>query len=265
MITSSESSLTSVVSEVPVTEVPVTEVVIESTTPVVLVSEVVSEVPVTEVETVVAKPAKAKKATKKKPAKAKAKKAAKKSSKKTAKKEKNTETEPVVMVATETEPVVETALAEMVATETVPVVKAGPGRPHRYTGDVEKSIVALYAEVGTVLQTREILIAANDSELSNKRDKSVIPNPLTISMPCLTSLLKRAGIAGRGPGRPKIAVAETVTPTTENVEAVEAIEPETVSVEVSETIEVISTESEPIVTSTEEIEVVTGTDTVVAA
>ena len=106
-----------------------------------------------------------------------------------------------------------------------------------------------------MLQTRNVLIAPNDSELSNKRDKTVIPEPLTISMPCLTVLLKRNGITGRGPGRPKVEVVETVNTVSETVEAdtVEA----TVSVEVSETIDVISTESQPVEVSTENVEVST--------
>lgn len=253
MITASESSLSSVVSDV-----PVSEVVVESTTPVVPADVVVTD---TTTETVVAeKPAKTKKATKKKATKAKAKKAAKKSSKKTAKKEKatvvETVAEPVVtMVATETTPVVETALVEMVATETTPVVKAGPGRPHRYTGAVEQAIISLYNEVGTVLQTRNVLIAPNDSELSNQRDKNVIPEPLTISMPCLTSLLKRNGVNRRSPGRPKVVTTEVVA---------ETAEPVTVSVEISETIDVISTESQPVSVTTENIEVATETGEVPA-
>lgn len=246
MITASESSLSSVVSDV-----PVSDVVVESTTSVVPADVVVTD---TTTETVVAeKPAKAKKAAKKKATKAKVKKAAKKSSKKsskkTAKKEKTIVAEPAAeVVVTETTPTVETALVEMVATETTPVVKAGPGRPHRYTGAVEQAIISLYNEVGTVLQTRNVLIAPNDSELSNQRNKSVIPDPLTISMPCLTSLLKRNGVSRRSPGRPKVVTTEVVA---------ETAEPVMVSVEISETIDVVSTESQPVEVATENIEVAT--------
>lgn len=242
MITASESSLSSVVSDV-----PVSEVVVESTTSVVPADVVVTD---TTTETVVAeKPAKAKKAAKKKATKAKVKKAAKKSSKKTAKKEKTIVAEPAAeVVVTETTPTVETALVEMVATETTPVVKTGPGRPHRYTGAVEQAIISLYNEVGTVLQTRNVLIAPNDSELSNQRNKSVIPDPLTISMPCLTSLLKRNGVSRRSPGRPKVVTTEVVA---------ETAEPVMVSVEISETIDVVSTESQPVEVATENIEVAT--------
>lgn len=91
------------------------------------------------------------------------------------------------------------------STETTEVTeKKSVGRPLKYSGDVLNHIIELYQKIGTVLKTREILIAPNDNSLSDLRDKNIIPNPLTISMPCLSNILSRAGVQKSGPGRPKV-------------------------------------------------------------
>lgn len=102
------------------------------------------------------------------------------------------------------------------------VEKKPVGRPLKYSGEVHNYIISLFNEVGTVLKTREILTAPNESPLAEKRDKTIVPQPLTISMPCLSNILERAGVKKSGPGRPK--VEKTVVATESNLEKQETEE-----------------------------------------
>ena len=218
------------------------EVFTAEVTPV--VSEVTpTETPVVETPTKTKRKA-AKKSTKKSPKASK--KSPKKASKKSSKKEATVET-PVV-----TEAIVETVetpvVSEVTPTETPVVEKRSAGRPLKYSGEVGDYILSLYQEIGTVLKTREVLIAPNGSELAKLRNSSLVPEPLTISMPCLSAMIKKSGIPARGPGRPKVEVIVEVE-TTENVD-------------VSDTIDVTENSADPVVVSVDTVEVDT---TVVAA
>ena len=59
-----------------------------------------------------------------------------------------------------------------------------PGRPAVFTGKVKKHIVSLVRRYG-LTGARKRLAAENSTELSNDRNKKVVPNPLKISMPTL--------------------------------------------------------------------------------